>query len=445
MPGAHEAVQRRLQLATLWFRDDQLDEVLAERVLARPTENLFGLRIPVQDAAGLVDLDEGIERGLDDAARQLLDIAHQCVAGVPGRRVSQDGLGTGAHLNQDSPGIDNKDQILGSIKDAAALLDLLAQRVLGLPAFGNVADGFRCTDDRARRRPDRGYAERDLHRAAVLARALRFVLLDRFTPADPAQDVMHLRDPVGRNDQIDALADRFRRGISEQPFGGRIPAGDRAVEGLGDDGVVGGFHGGTEKALARGVMVARRLGPAMFLDLALQRLGLGVGLLQHPRKRPCQHAGLSARIDGNGGRVAFADALDRRRQLTDRPGQRAGNEHGQRGRSQHRDQSDQHGRVLDGRRRRHEHRVRECFDDTDPFAAGQQGRSERHPARLPGLILDDPGHALPCADRGGQIREVALPVARLVEQRGEFAGGIGVDEIVAAAVDDIDRLAHLHR
>ena len=260
LPGTHESVERRLQLAAFQFGDDQLDEVLAERVLPRPSEDLLGLRIPVQDASALVDLDEGIERGVDDAARQLLAFAQRLLrqpafghvaadeeiapdrlrpgshpgqhhdapvlvdvarigvlralpaarqpqfpladfqivgveefAGVAADhfigRISQDNFCAGADLNQDSLRIDHQDQILGGFENAATLLDLLAEGVLGSPAFGDVAGGFRCADDDALGRFDRRYAERDLDAAAVLAQALGFILFDRLAPADPAQDV----------------------------------------------------------------------------------------------------------------------------------------------------------------------------------------------------------------------------------------------------------------
>ncbi len=66
-----------------------------------------------------------------------------------------------------------------------------------------------------------------------------FVMFDGFASAYPIEDIVHLGATVGRNNDVDALADRFRRGISEQAFGGPVPAGDGAVERLGDDRVVG--------------------------------------------------------------------------------------------------------------------------------------------------------------------------------------------------------------
>src|SRR6478736_7097395 len=57
------------------FGNDQVDRVLAEHLVAVPAEELFGLRIPVQDAARLVGLDEGVERGLDDVAGEAFALA----------------------------------------------------------------------------------------------------------------------------------------------------------------------------------------------------------------------------------------------------------------------------------------------------------------------------------------------------------------------------------
>ena len=56
---------------------DQFEHILPERFIARPAEDLLGLRIPVPDEALLVDLDEGVERSVDDAARQSLAFAQR--------------------------------------------------------------------------------------------------------------------------------------------------------------------------------------------------------------------------------------------------------------------------------------------------------------------------------------------------------------------------------
>ncbi len=66
-----------------------------------------------------------------------------------------------------------------------------------------------------------------------------FVVFDPFAAADPVEDVVDLGAPVRRDDDIDGFADRFGGGEAEQLLGRPVPAGDGAVERLGDDGVVG--------------------------------------------------------------------------------------------------------------------------------------------------------------------------------------------------------------
>ena len=96
------------------------------------------------------------------------------------------------------------------------------------------------------------------------------------------------------DEQRDALAGGFRRGVSEQAFGGRIPSRDGAVERQGDDGVVGRFDRGAEQPFALRMVIARRDRATMFPDLAFECRGLGVRFLDHARERAREHAGLAA-------------------------------------------------------------------------------------------------------------------------------------------------------
>src|SRR5262245_10099781 len=57
------------------LRHDQFDELLSDRVAARPAEDLFRPAVPVRDAAPLVHLHEGVQRRFDDAARKLFAFA----------------------------------------------------------------------------------------------------------------------------------------------------------------------------------------------------------------------------------------------------------------------------------------------------------------------------------------------------------------------------------
>src|SRR6266702_2137037 len=148
LPGKQETFQCRPERPWRVSCAHQLEQVLSQGLLARPPEKTFGLRIPVPDDAALIDLDEGVDCTIDDATRQLFT---------------------------------------------------LAQCLLCLKAFGDVAGNLRYADGCARGRLDRRDAERDLDRAAVLAQSRRFIALDAFAPADTAQRILHLGQPAARN------------------------------------------------------------------------------------------------------------------------------------------------------------------------------------------------------------------------------------------------------
>ncbi|MGX1066182.1 hypothetical protein AB7M39_005547 [Bradyrhizobium diazoefficiens] len=80
--GIEEASETRLDPLALTCGDDEVDRIPAQRFVAAPAEQLFGPRAPVQDDAAVVGLDEGVERGLDDVAGQLLAFA-QGLLGQP--------------------------------------------------------------------------------------------------------------------------------------------------------------------------------------------------------------------------------------------------------------------------------------------------------------------------------------------------------------------------
>src|SRR5205085_11502452 len=59
--------------ALLW--NDHVDELLSDRLAARPAEDLLGLAVPIGDNACFVHLHEGVQRGFDDSAGKLLALA----------------------------------------------------------------------------------------------------------------------------------------------------------------------------------------------------------------------------------------------------------------------------------------------------------------------------------------------------------------------------------
>ena len=361
------------------------------------------------------------------------------------RPIAQYGLAARADLNQTPPGIHHHDQILRGLEDAAKLFGLPPQHLPGLVGFGDVARHLRDADGRARGRLDRGDAERDLDPLATFSQPLRFTGFDAFAPADPAQRVLQLRQSIFGYEQRDVLARGFRRAVSEQPLRRRVPAGDGAVERRRDDGVVGGFDRRAEQPFPLGMMVARRLGAAMLLNLLLERSGLRIDFLERMRKRTREYAGLAACFDRNGNLLVASHSLHGFGQLHDRAGQRPRDQQGQHCRAQHRDPANEKGCISDACGRRHDDGVRRGFDDANPFDAGQQGRREGYSARLCGLIRNYVRAALRGPGLRRQMREVGFPVVWLAEQRAEFARTIRMNEIVALLVDDVYGLARQHR
>jgi hypothetical protein len=92
------------------------------------------------------------------------------------------------------------------------------------------------------------------HLAAVLAPAARLEVIDQSAGANPRQHHVLFRLELVGDNHAHRTADRFLGGVAEHAFGGPIPRHDRAVQILGDDGVVRGLdHGGEPLHHAIGV------------------------------------------------------------------------------------------------------------------------------------------------------------------------------------------------
>ena len=72
LPAAQEPRELLLVRYPMLFRNNQITEDLADGVAARPPEYCLGLPVPIDDPAGFIHLNEGIEGGVDDAAGHLL-------------------------------------------------------------------------------------------------------------------------------------------------------------------------------------------------------------------------------------------------------------------------------------------------------------------------------------------------------------------------------------
>jgi hypothetical protein len=96
---------------------------------------------------------------------------------------------------------------------------------VALEALGgcDVPGDIRCADDGPVGGSDRRNGQRDLNEPVVPRATNRLVVVDAFTRADPPEDVVFLFIACRRNNQADRLANRFCRGVPEDPLGGAVP------------------------------------------------------------------------------------------------------------------------------------------------------------------------------------------------------------------------------
>ena len=121
------------------------------------------------------------------------------------------------------------------------VVDEIAELVLVAESVADVARDRAGANDLAVGVADRRHGQRHVNEGAVLSRANRLVVLDPFAGSDPGED---LRDSVGmrwRHEHRDRLADHLVGGVAIQALGARVPADDRAIDGLADDRIIGGF------------------------------------------------------------------------------------------------------------------------------------------------------------------------------------------------------------
>src|SRR5258708_2288597 len=74
IPGPQKVLEAFLVAGTMRLRNDQFCQHPSNRIGARPSENLLGLRVPVCDDPFIIHLNKGIESGFDNPARHSLAV-----------------------------------------------------------------------------------------------------------------------------------------------------------------------------------------------------------------------------------------------------------------------------------------------------------------------------------------------------------------------------------
>src|SRR5882724_5261429 len=173
-----------------------------------------------------------------------------------GSTAFEHGFGGGVEHGDELACVDGNDSVHGGANDGAQTRFLLLDGLLDATGFGDVAGNFGSADNGTAGITQRGNSDRDENLLAVLAKAVGFEMNDRFAFGDTTENVSFLGPTIRWQQHIHVTADGFGDGIAEDAFGAGIPAGDDAVEGLANDGVVGGFDdGGQAEIGAMGALV----------------------------------------------------------------------------------------------------------------------------------------------------------------------------------------------
>ncbi len=164
------------------------------------------------------------------------------------RGVPEDTSGRGAGVPDDPAGVQQGDSV-PTVLDQGAEPGLARPHSLLPPLpLGDVACDLGRADEQTRGIPDGGDRQRHVDPRAIPTNPDGFLVQDPLAPQQPAHDPRQVLEPVGRHDQGDVPADCLRLRPAVEPLCGRVPAGDRAIEGLADDGVVGRLDDGRQVA-----------------------------------------------------------------------------------------------------------------------------------------------------------------------------------------------------
>ena len=251
------------------LRHDQIGQPPADRLGARPAEDRLRLRIPLDHGAGLVHLHEGIERGIDDAARHAFDFE---------------------------------------------------QRLLRLAALGDVDD--HAEDEQAVRRMDRIEPDLDRELAAVPAQAVQLAARPHAAGFRPRQEAAPMRGMAlahgFRDQRVDRAAEQLAALVAEHALGLGVGEHDLALRVDHDDSARRGVDREAEFLLgepllghvaAREEMLLHRLRPhagpvehqdaAVLVQVATLEVAHGAAVARH------------AHLVAGGVQVARMDEVDR--------------------------------------------------------------------------------------------------------------------------------------
>ena len=200
------------------------------------------------------------------------------------------------------------------------------------------------------------------------------------------------------------------------------------------------------KKLARMVrrqnQIRRRIEQAAALfDFAVERSRLVADICVHAGECPRQNADLAARAGGSDDQFVARQPFDRPRHLRQRSGHGAGDDHRQYECNQHRSERSDCARIANGRRSGNKGGIGKGLNRSDPRTTSQPQLLPCHAEAPAGAVTDDPRSRIIALQQFHQPGVFVLHTRRRTHLKAELALYIGMEEIIARVVHDVDAAA----
>ncbi len=157
------------------------------------------------------------------------------------RRVAEHGLGRRVRQGDQAFSIHGEHAVRGAHEQRAEAGLLACELLLGAPALGDIAADHRRPCDAAVGVFDGRDRDRYVGQSSVLRPPHGLMVLDRLPSSDLLLDRGDLVVAVQRDDDRDRLSDGLCRRVPIEDLGTAVPGGDRPIERLRVDGILGGF------------------------------------------------------------------------------------------------------------------------------------------------------------------------------------------------------------
>jgi hypothetical protein len=196
------------------------------------------------EGGAMAGVQHGSRRTLDGLSRSFVDDTEDVVERAARRvrdRPPGQVLGGDIEVGHQSARVGGNHGVGDAVQRDAEPGPLRRQRRHRAIAFGDIARHLRRADDVAGLVAHRRNRERNVDPATVLPHANGLEVVDPLAGSDAGEDVRFFVLALGRNEDVDRLADQLVGRIAEDPLGRGIAGLDDAVEVFRENRVLGGL------------------------------------------------------------------------------------------------------------------------------------------------------------------------------------------------------------